>query len=205
MNRHSQCIQIRISPIADCIFFFLARRRLGLTYTGVHVCLSLGYFIDTAQANIHKGKDPKEYLYSIAENEIEPTCRYRRLLKLAFTHIGIFPGKWDPKQSIECLEKYLPLVPYLLSKDDTESGYLGTTRKSESTIPYSVLLSDPLLQIFTRYIFTCFVSSELQMNLLLFVHPHYKFTSIWTLYHPRRKYIITSKNAGVRMGFLVRC
>lgn len=39
---------------------------------------------------------------------------------LDFPHNGIFPGKKNPEQYIELLEKYLSLVPYLPSEDDMD-------------------------------------------------------------------------------------
>lgn len=39
---------------------------------------------------------------------------------LDFPHYGIFPGKKNPEQYIELREKYLSLVPYLLSGDDMD-------------------------------------------------------------------------------------
>lgn len=102
------------------IICFHTGRGLGLTYIGAHVCLSSGCLIEAAQANVQLGKDPEDYLRSIAEKEIESTRRYGKPLELDFPHNGPFPGKHDPKQYIALLEKYLALVPYLLPKDDSD-------------------------------------------------------------------------------------
>jgi hypothetical protein len=63
------------------------------------------------------GKNPTEYLRSIAEKEIEWTQRFGKPLELDFPHNAVFPGEKLPKDYLTLLHKYLTLVPYLLPKD----------------------------------------------------------------------------------------
>lgn len=107
-----------IGPIADYMLSYGKRAGLDI-YRGP--CTST--FCSTlaiAEVNVYLGKDPKDYLHSIAEIEIESTRRNGKPLDLDFPHNGPFPGKHDPKKHIALLEKYLALVPYLLPKDGSD-------------------------------------------------------------------------------------
>lgn len=62
------------------------------------------------------GIDPKEYLISIAQKEIEWTQRYGKPVELDFLHNDVFPRENPPEVYLHLLNKYLALVPYLLPK-----------------------------------------------------------------------------------------
>ncbi|KAJ0422250.1 kinase-like domain-containing protein [Aspergillus carlsbadensis] len=72
-----------------------------------------------AGMDLYRGpwKTPTEYLRSVAEKEIEWTQRFGKPLELDFPHNGVFPGEKLPEEYLALLQKYLTMVPCLLSKD----------------------------------------------------------------------------------------
>ncbi|PGH15814.1 hypothetical protein AJ79_02195 [Helicocarpus griseus UAMH5409] len=109
-----------IGPIADYMFSY--GKRAGL--------------------DIYRGpwKNPKDYLRSIAEKEIEWTRRYGKPVALDFPHNGLIPGEQDPKEYIALLEKYLALVPYLLPEDASHPFNQPTLRHPDLN-PNNILIS----------------------------------------------------------------
>ncbi|KAK2731594.1 Phosphotransferase enzyme [Onygenales sp. PD_40] len=89
--------ELCIGPIADYMFWM--GKRAGL--------------------DIYRGpwSNPKEYLESIAQREIQNTRKHGKPLELDFPHNTVFPGKHDPEEYIKLLEKYLAICPYLLPKE----------------------------------------------------------------------------------------
>ncbi|GAQ07502.1 hypothetical protein ALT_4823 [Aspergillus lentulus] len=94
-NRDSE--MFCIGPTADYMFWY--GKRAGL--------------------NLYRGpwNDPKKYLVSIAEKEIEWTRQYGKPVQLDFPHNGVFPGEKSPEDYLCLLDKYLTLAPYLLPKE----------------------------------------------------------------------------------------
>ncbi|GFF30235.1 hypothetical protein IFM58399_02517, partial [Aspergillus lentulus] len=94
-NRDSE--MFCIGPTADYMFWY--GKRAGL--------------------NLYRGpwNDPKKYLASIAEKEIEWTRQYGKPVQLDFPHNGVFPGEKSPEDYLCLLDNYLTLAPYLLPKE----------------------------------------------------------------------------------------
>ena len=69
---------------------------------------------------IHRGLRESVVVWIDRFENLKPFSGDTPLLELDFPHNGPFPRKYDPKQYIAILEKYLALVPYLLPKDDLD-------------------------------------------------------------------------------------
>ncbi|PLB49757.1 phosphotransferase enzyme family protein [Aspergillus steynii IBT 23096] len=94
-----------------------------------------------ASFDLHRGPwiDPKGYLVSTAEKEIEWARRIGKPIELDFPHNGVFPGVKDPETYIDLLNKYLMLVPYLLPK--TKSPLNRPTLRHPDLNPNNIFIS----------------------------------------------------------------
>lgn len=101
-----------IGPTADYMFWY--ERRAGLNLRCGPCECNFHYF--EVQILIITGNDPKDYLLSVAQKEIEWTQRYGKPLELDFPHNDVFPGKKDLEDYLRLLEKYIALASYLLPK-----------------------------------------------------------------------------------------
>ncbi|PWY91880.1 phosphotransferase enzyme family protein [Aspergillus sclerotioniger CBS 115572] len=84
--------------------------------------------------------DPKRYLASIAEKEIEWARRIGKPVELDFPHNGVFPGVKYPEAYIDLLDKYLTLVPYLIPKD-MSSPFNRPTLRHPDLNPNNIFIS----------------------------------------------------------------
>lgn len=89
------------------------------TSTGDPVSLRI-FWLHGVQYLTILGTDPKEYLASIANKEIEWARQYGQPVELDFPHNGVFPGK-SPEHCLCLLNKYLALTPYILPEDVSDS------------------------------------------------------------------------------------
>ncbi|CAG8935063.1 unnamed protein product [Penicillium salamii] len=125
-----------IGPTADYMFWYGRRAGMDL-YRGPCKCASVHHEI---QLLTIAGNDPKDYLLSVAQKEIEWTRRYGKPLDLDFPHNGVFPGTKSPDDYLGLLEKYVALVPYLLPSA-TDSPLNRPTLRHPDLNPNNIFVS----------------------------------------------------------------
>lgn len=113
-----------IGPTADYMFWY--GRRAGLNVRRGPCECDFAYY--EVRFLTITGNDPKDYLLSVAQKEIEWTRRYGKPLELDFPHNGVFPGTKSPDDYLRLLEKYLALAPYLLPRPPDSSLNRPTLR-----------------------------------------------------------------------------
>jgi hypothetical protein len=99
------------------------------------VCSSHGLISRCPDSDYLTGNDPKKYLASIAEKEIEWTRQYGEPVQLDFPHNGVLPGEKSPEDYLCLLEKYLALAPYLLPKEPDNPLTRPTLRHPGMSLP----------------------------------------------------------------------
>ncbi|CEL06002.1 hypothetical protein ASPCAL07114 [Aspergillus calidoustus] len=93
-----------IGPTAGSMFCYGKRAGMDLYHVSHQVICTL------VRSLTGTGKNPTEYLRSIAEREIEWTQRFGKSLELDFPHNAVFPGEKLPEDYLALLHKYLTLI-----------------------------------------------------------------------------------------------